>query len=402
MVPLRSLVILLACVTLVAACVGPTALHRSVLAYDETTLQIEQQLLLLNIARWHAGLPLHFTTTSNIAATFDWTKVVGVGGRLEEGPRGFHSMNLNLGASASENPTFSIVPLSGEEFTKRLLTPLQDKTFEFIVYLGRPIDQVMRLTARGIQVQGPDGSFVKFIENHPRRPDEYREFRQIALHLAWLQANRQLFVRSLVFEDILIKDVQEVPEADDIGKGLQLGLTWRQKSNGHFQLTKLTAGRVVVTNFDPDALSNQEKWTLNEKIKKLPAGFVYVDIRPDYPGGKFPLHGAIKLRSFSGIISFLADCISKFPEFAVQQDLRTGSVLDPRTGRVGKNPRAILEIKVTNTRPPIHILAIDFQGKYYSVADTDWDRDIFRFLAYVFQTTVAEVKGPGIPITIAK
>jgi len=402
MVAVWALIVILACATLLSACVGPTALHRSVLAYDETTLQIEQQLLLLNIARWHAGLSLHFTTTSNIAATFDWTKVVGVGGRLEEGPRGFHSMNLNLGASASENPTFSIVPLSGEEFTKRLLTPLQDKAFEFIVYLGRPIDQVLRLTARGIQVQRPDGSSVRFIENHPRRPLEYREFRQIALHLAWLQATRRLFVRSLVFEDILIKDVAEIPNAADLGEDLKLGLTWRQKPNGHFQLTKLTAGRVVVTNFDPEALSNQEKWNLNEKIKKLPAGFVYVDIRPDYPGGDFPLLGAIKLRSFSGIISFLADCITKFPEFEVQKDSRTGSVLDPRTGRLGKNPRAILEIKVTNTRPPVHVLAVEFQGKYYSVADTEWDRDIFRFLAYVFQTTVAEVKGPGIPITIAK
>ena len=115
-------------------------------------MQLEQQLLLLNIARWHAGLSFHFTTTSNIAATFDWTKIVGVGGRLEEGPRGFHSMNLNLRINASENPAFSIVPLSGEELTKRLLTPLQDNAYEFIVYLGRPIDQVMRLAAKGIQV----------------------------------------------------------------------------------------------------------------------------------------------------------------------------------------------------------------------------------------------------------
>ena len=52
--------------------------------------------------------------------------------------------------------------------------------------------------------------------------------------------------------------------------------------------------------------------------------------------------------------------------------------------------------------PDSAFLGIDFQGKYYSVADTDWNRDIFRFLAYLFQTTIAEVKGFGIPITIAK
>ena len=59
--------------TFLSVCLGPPALHRFVLGYDETMLTSEQQLLLLNIARRYSGFPIHFTTTSNIAATFDWT-----------------------------------------------------------------------------------------------------------------------------------------------------------------------------------------------------------------------------------------------------------------------------------------------------------------------------------------
>jgi hypothetical protein len=90
-----------------AGCMGPPALNRAVLGYDKVTAQLEQKILLLNIARFDNGEPVHFTTTSSIAATFDWTTTVGVGGQLEESA-GTNFFNFNLGASASENPTFSI------------------------------------------------------------------------------------------------------------------------------------------------------------------------------------------------------------------------------------------------------------------------------------------------------
>jgi hypothetical protein len=95
----------------------------------------------------------------------------------------------SAGASASENPTFSIVPISGEQFTKRVVTPFSDDAFEFLVFQGGSIDQVMRIMAAGIEVQTQNGSFVRFIENDPRRPQEYEEFRRIAMHLQWLRRN---------------------------------------------------------------------------------------------------------------------------------------------------------------------------------------------------------------------
>ena len=128
---------------LLGACVGPPALQRSVIGYDETTARLEQQLLLLNIARVNSGLPIHFTTTSSIAATFDWTSTLGVGGQIQE-TKGTSFLDLRLGASASENPTFSIVPVSGEQFTKRVLTPLSEDAFNLGVFQGERIDQLMR------------------------------------------------------------------------------------------------------------------------------------------------------------------------------------------------------------------------------------------------------------------
>ena len=166
-------------------CVGPPVLERQVLGYDEVTRKLDEQPLLLNIARLNSFETVHFTSTSSIAATFDWTTTIGVGGQLEESA-GTNFFNFNLGASASENPTFSIIPLSGEEFTKRIATPLNDDVIEFLGFQGGVINRVMRMMASGIEVQKPEGQFVRFIENDPRRPREYEEFRRIAAHLQWL------------------------------------------------------------------------------------------------------------------------------------------------------------------------------------------------------------------------
>jgi hypothetical protein len=75
-------------------------------------------------------------------------------------------------------------------------------------------------------------------------------------------------VRPLVFNETLIADFKNAPGAADINNGFSMGLRWRQKPNGNYELTRLSAGRVVVTNFDPMALTDQQRSELNEKIKK--------------------------------------------------------------------------------------------------------------------------------------
>jgi len=387
--------ILAGCVValVLSGCLGPTVLDQQVLSYDEVTRKLDEKLLLLNIARVDTDESIHFTSTSTIAATFDWTTTVGASGQLEQSP-GFNFLNLNIGSSSSENPTFQIIPVSGEQFTKRILTPFKDTAFEFLIFQGANIAQVMRLMAAGIEIQAADGKFLRFIENRPRRPTEYDEFRRIALHLEWLSDHRQLFARSLVFEETLVADSAAVPRAEDITNGLNLGLRWRQKPDGHYELTRLTVGRVVVTNVDPMELTDAQRFELNEKVRRNPSDFVYVDIRPEGPGGELAFQGALKLRSLYQILTFVARGMAKEPEHDVTPD--------PRTGEIGLNPRSALQINVTDSAPDKRSPFIGFRGQYYCVNDTHWDRFSFTLLNVLFQTSVGVVEGVGIPITIAK
>lgn len=392
------LLALLGAAMLVAcASVGPPVLERAVLGYDETDAQLSQQLLLLNIARWRAGEPPHLTVTSSIAATFDWTATTGVGAQLEDSP-GTDLFNINLGASASENPTFSILPVQGKDYIERLVEPLNEEVFNLLVFQGDfAVDRLLRLLAQGIEVYGSEGQLQRFIANSPQRAEEYTEFRRIALHLRWLAEKRQLYIRPLIYEDVLVADVADRPSAEDLAKGIREGVTWRQKANGRFQVSKLIQGRVVVTNNDPLLFSDEERLALNERIKRSPANLVYVEIAPGYPGGDFPLKGAIKLRSFTGIIKFIAEGMGEFPEFDVQWDSRTGA-----SSVTIDNQASTISIVVSEAAPPEHIPSVLYRGQYYSVADTEWDRRNFRILSLLNQATVGKVKGIGIPVTIAK
>ena len=93
----------------VQRCLGPVSLHEAVLGY-ETVSRLEQQMLLINIARMRTGLSGHFTVTSSIAATFDYQTNAAI-----LGP--FSDIGINVGVSAAENPTLSIVPIQGKQFT---------------------------------------------------------------------------------------------------------------------------------------------------------------------------------------------------------------------------------------------------------------------------------------------
>ncbi len=129
-----------------SGCVSPFSLKHSVLAYDEAFTETLTEQLLLNIARAHNHQAIHFTVVSNIAATFDFRINTGVTPPLG-GVTGGGALSPFFGATIAENPTISIVPIEGEDFTKRLLTPFQESKLTLLLRQGVDIDLLLRLMA---------------------------------------------------------------------------------------------------------------------------------------------------------------------------------------------------------------------------------------------------------------
>ena len=138
------------CSLAVTGCLSPTTLNRAVTSYDEAVTDAISKQLLINIARAHQHQPIHFTGVSNIAATFDFRVSAGATPALT-GDASRALMPI-FGGSVAENPTISIVPIEGEEFTKRLLTPYHETKFLLLLRQRYDIDLLLRLMGQELRI----------------------------------------------------------------------------------------------------------------------------------------------------------------------------------------------------------------------------------------------------------
>src|SRR5262245_7322561 len=127
-------------------CLSPVELDRTVIAYDAVANDTLARQLILNIARAQHDEPLHFTGLSNIAATFNFSVGAGATPPLG-GLEGGFILSPYFGTAWAENPTFSIVPIEGEEFTKRLLAPFPESILTLLLRQGADVDLVLRMMA---------------------------------------------------------------------------------------------------------------------------------------------------------------------------------------------------------------------------------------------------------------
>jgi hypothetical protein len=383
---------LIASLLSMGGCVGPPALHSSVLGYDETVTSLEQESLLLNVARLSIDQPPHFTVTSSIAATFNFEASSVIGGSIFEGA-GSDVLSLSLQSRVAENPTFSIVPISGQEFTNRILTPVNEGVLAFFAFQGVRIELLARLMGDGIEVLSPEGDAKAFFFNKVTTLDQFRTFRQMVLHLGSLQASGALFVTQLVYDEVILERVRQ-PSTGDVVSAMAGGLAWHRNEDQTYTLSRPVRGRVLISNYDPRNLGNSERQRLNEIASRNADNFVLVDVRAEHPGGDFPVFAALKLRSLFAMLDFVGKSIELFPEVAVEAD--------PRSVGAVRNPVRTLAIEVSDRAPEGSDRRIKFQGRYYSVGDSRWDRAAFMVLYELFQVTVTDVSRVGIPITIAK
>ena len=391
--PWRRLVTLAAAL-MCSGCLPALQLNRSVMAYDALATEAVCRQLLLNIARARFDEPLHFTALSNIAATFNLQLNAGATPPLGGLEGGANNLSPIFGGSWSDNPTFSIVPVEGEEFTRRLLTPFPESTLTLLLRQGADVDLVLRLMANQFRTE-IGGRRVTY-DNHPADRDGYTTFRRLVLHLSSIQDRGALYAEPMIFQDSWT-----VPAASVTPEVLQSlekeFVVAREPGAKDYRITKRTIGRIVVTNYDPEVLSNDERRRLHEEAEHNLDDEIVVDVRAGYPGGEFPLHGKFRLRSFANMIDFLGHALHEEPEYDVAPHSRTPNVTE--------NPAFTLAVLESPTRPRGVDRFIRYRGLYYALqpdSGYQWNKKAFVLLYQLFQMTVVKPAAGGPSITIAK
>lgn len=382
------------CCLALTGCFSPITLNRAVTAYDEAITDAISKQLLINIARAHQHQPVHFTGVSNIAATFDFRVSAGATPALTgEASRALMPI---FGGSLAENPTISIAPIEGEEFTKRILTPFQETKFLLLLRQRYDVDLLLRLMAQELRIK-ENGQEVTY-RNRPADRKGYEMFRRVVTHLSAIQDLNQLHAEPLVFNRTWTIPANSVTAEGFHALEKEYLVTYNQKDNSYI-LRKQITGQILVTNYDPDTLSPDERSRLIDEIEEGKLNDVSFDIRPGHVGGEYPIKGDFRLRSFNTMLNFLGRSIEEDPEYHVDKD--------SRTPHVHENPVHTMDLVLSDRAPSGVDLSIQSHGKYYAVNTTGplarWNREAFQMLYLLFQMTVSEVPRAGVPsITIAK
>ena len=374
-------------------CFSPMVLDRAVIEYDKASADILSKLILLNIARSHQQQPMHFTGVSSITASFNFQFNAGATPAFT-GENG-SLMTPVFGGTISENPTISIVPIEGEEFTRRLLTPIQENKLTMLLRQGTDVDLILRLLAGELRIYG--GGQSKVYLNKPGDAKGYRLFRQAVLHMSSIQDRHRLFAEPLMFDQqwTLPAESLTAEQMTALQKDFKVEYLAERKQ---VILSKRVTGRIVLTNYDPATLSNEDRIRLQEEADQYAVNDVSVDIRPGYPGGEWPIHGVFRLRSFINVLNFLGQSISDDPEYAVAKH--------PKTPSVSQNPVHTMALLVSDNKPAAADISVQFGDWYYALKPEtgyQWNREGFRLLCQIFQMTMTDLGQKGAPaITIAK
>jgi hypothetical protein len=374
---------------LTIGCATTTRVDNVAIAYDQSTADTTSKLLLLNIARASQNLPMHFTGISGILATYRFSIAGGVGGAAT-GDKGWLPVP-QLGGSVEENPTVSLTPMQGDEFTQRLLTPFEEQKLTLLLRQGYDVDALLRLLGAEVVLEGDT---VR--RNRPSDAEGYKGFRHVVSHLSAIQDRHALYVEPLYYEHTWTVAAEAVtPEAfQTVYRDFSLAYDPQQRA---YRISKRVQGRVMISNYDPAELPEEERRRLHEKAEAAPYNDVLIDIRAGHIGGDMPLRGRLKLRSFHEILTFVGRGIAEERETDVSPD--------PRTPQLSENPVVTLEIAEGDAPPEGAGFSVVLNGKHYAVkpqAGYQWNLKAFSLLDQLFQMSVATVANTGPPIAIAK
>lgn len=384
------------CLLELAGCISPITLNRAVGAYDEAITSALSKQLLMNIARAHYQQPIHFSGVSNVAATFDFR--FNAGGTPALGGLAGSVLMPIFGGTVAENPTISIVPIEGEAFTKRLLTPFDQSKLTLLLRQRFDVDLLLRLMAQEVYIKQASQQIA--YRNAPADSSGYEMFRRVALHLSAIQDQNQLYAEPMTLENTWTVPAEAITAEGFQGLEKEFMVLYN-KEGKTYTLRKQARAPTLITNYDPDTLPVEERKRLHEETFDWIESDIAFDIRPGYPGGEWPLRGSFRLRSFHQILSFLGRSIDDEPEYYVEKDPRTPPI------KGNENPTATMQLLVSNSLFSESDLSVYSNGNCYAVntegPHARWNRDAFQMLYLLFQMTITEVPRQGVPsITIAK
>lgn len=175
------------CLGLLGACqsLGPKSIAVGMPAYNIAIAQTSEQLMLLNIVRLRYSESPYFMEVSNVFASPFITATANASGRVGRGAA--NTTTIGAGLEYSEAPTIVYTPVSGEQFSRRMLEPVGLHNLGLLYRGGWNLFRIFALFVQRIN-EIPNGEVASGpTRTHPA--PVYADFRRIAKTLDELELN---------------------------------------------------------------------------------------------------------------------------------------------------------------------------------------------------------------------
>ncbi len=338
------------------ACRGPSMMTGTFIDYSQAYAETSNQQMLLNLARRANSHPVYFLQMGSVSSTF----IFGVNGGGNAGQTRTHNGGTSggyvaalsdmvtfggtLGASATEQPTFSFTPLSGSAFAAAMFAPLDEKVFFALFDQGYPVDLLMRVMVQSVTFTTPQGSRTYINVSDSVYPWNYRDFLIMADLSRYLQEKQMMWAA-------------------------------------------------------PDRTSFSVSERAGEELRQLTATNRYYAVQSD----KLPMDEVkgtnktagvtLKFRTFTSMLSALADEATDFDAIKARAGTKFFDSLPPA------QRRPILQIHADQFHgrisPPV--VSLNYRGSKYVIADEEekdpvtgkmefstWNRDVFNILNQIY------------------
>ncbi|HIE33253.1 MAG TPA: hypothetical protein EYP81_04320 [Thermodesulfobacteriaceae bacterium] len=301
---------------------GPV-LKQSSLGFNKALQHALSEQMLLNLVRLRYGEPPIFLEVTSISSQYAFSSDFSGGVKINEVFP--DSYSLNLGFSYATKPTFTFVPLQGEEFAKRLLSPIPIEHLILLLNSGWRVDRVLRLCVQAINdlPNAPTASGPT-----PAEAPEFKDFLVLSRKLEILRK------KGLIKFLLLQKDHQTLP----------------------------------VLMLD----SRAEDLPVTDEIRhilKLEKASYYPLVGPETPPG--PRHIRIETRSLIGVLFYLSQGLE-----VPQEDLQSGRVTltrypDGRPFSWQEMLGDLFYVRTSEKLPSQAALAVKYRGRWFYILDTD-------------------------------
>jgi len=368
--------------------------------YNEAVRVVQSKQMLKNLVRLrYREIPV-FLSISSVSTQFEFNQTGQVGGTINEnvGPGGLNPNLLNLSGSQkySERPTITYSILGGEDFVKRLLTPISVEHISLLSETGWRPDRVLRLTverANGLSnapaASGPTPSLVP-----PFR--RFKETTQLLHELLYEHAVELEFsVRTMAISPAI--PISQV-NGGALVEAARRGAAFEPAPDGEgVVLTK--ERRVLVLRFNPEDRASHKIQRLRELLHLTPnrdefelVGFE--NRRLDPLVSQQPCKNiAIDTRSLIAVLYYASQAVQVPPE-----DEASGIVTTTRDAHGNRFDWAqvlgdLFTVHVSESRPADAVVAIRHRGHWFYIRDDDeTSKSTFLLLNQLFALQSGEVE----------